>query len=119
VLDVVTWPVAVKGASITLAQEVRRAEDVLVKAQVRVAKMEIAPGVYQASLSGEGIGLAEKLVKAKEGRQFHDIEVLFSPKVLASKPPDFRGLECRWQPLHSRNGFDVSVIASCVLPWKA
>ena len=37
VLDVVTWPVAVKGASITLGQEVRRGEDVLVKAQVRVA----------------------------------------------------------------------------------
>jgi acyl-CoA thioester hydrolase len=37
VLDVVTWPVAVKGASIILAQEVRRGGDVLVKAQVRVA----------------------------------------------------------------------------------
>ena len=37
VLDVVTWPVAVKGASITLAQEVRRGEQVLVKAEVRVA----------------------------------------------------------------------------------
>ncbi len=37
VLDVVTWPVAVKGASITLAQEVRRGNVVLVKAQVRVA----------------------------------------------------------------------------------
>ncbi|CCD89133.1 Thioesterase superfamily:4-hydroxybenzoyl-CoA thioesterase [Bradyrhizobium sp. ORS 285] len=37
VLDVVTWPIAVKGASITLAQEVRRGEDVLVKADVRVA----------------------------------------------------------------------------------
>ena len=37
VLDVVTWPVAVKGASITLAQEVRKASDVLVKATVRVA----------------------------------------------------------------------------------
>src|SRR5258705_746410 len=37
VLEVVTWPVAVKGASITLAQEVRRGEDVLVKAQGRVA----------------------------------------------------------------------------------
>src|ERR1700704_5607861 len=37
VLEVVTWPVAVKGASITLAQEVRRGEEVLVKAQVRVA----------------------------------------------------------------------------------
>jgi acyl-CoA thioester hydrolase len=33
----VTWPVAVKGASITLAQEVRRGEELLVKAQVRVA----------------------------------------------------------------------------------
>src|ERR1700681_578179 len=37
VLEVVTWPVMVKGASITLAQEVRRGEDVLVKARVRVA----------------------------------------------------------------------------------
>ena len=33
----VTWPVAVKGASITLAQEVRRGADVLVRAEVRVA----------------------------------------------------------------------------------
>ena len=37
ILDVVTWPVAVKGASITLAQEVRKDEAVLVKAAVRVA----------------------------------------------------------------------------------
>ena len=37
VLDVVTWPVEVKGASITLAQEVRRGHDLLVKAEVRVA----------------------------------------------------------------------------------
>jgi acyl-CoA thioester hydrolase len=37
VLDIVTWPIVVKGASITLAQEVRRGEDVLVTAEVRVA----------------------------------------------------------------------------------
>ena len=37
VLDVVTWPVSVKGASIRLAQEVRRGAAVLVKAEVRVA----------------------------------------------------------------------------------
>lgn len=37
VLDIVTWPVVVKGASITLAQEVRRGEQLLVKAEVRVA----------------------------------------------------------------------------------
>jgi acyl-CoA thioester hydrolase len=37
VLEVMTWPVAVKGASIKLAQEVRRGADLLVTAQVRVA----------------------------------------------------------------------------------
>jgi acyl-CoA thioester hydrolase len=37
VLDIVTWPIAVKGASIMLAQEVRRGEELLVKAEVRVA----------------------------------------------------------------------------------
>ena len=37
VLDIVTWPREVKGASITLSQEVRRGTDLLVKAQVRVA----------------------------------------------------------------------------------
>ena len=37
VLDVVTWPREVKGASITLAQEVRRGTELLVKAEVRVA----------------------------------------------------------------------------------
>ena len=37
VLDIVTWPREVKGASITLGQEVRRGPDLLVKAEVRVA----------------------------------------------------------------------------------
>ena len=37
VLDIVTWPIAVKGASILLGQEVRRGADVLVSAEVRVA----------------------------------------------------------------------------------
>src|SRR6202048_517419 len=37
VLEVVTWPVMVKGAAITLAQEGRGGEDVLVKAEGRVA----------------------------------------------------------------------------------
>ena len=37
VLDIVTVPHEVKGASITLAQEVRRGEEALVTAKVRVA----------------------------------------------------------------------------------
>src|SRR6201982_4232947 len=37
VLDIVTWPVVVKGASITLAQEVRRGEDLVVEGGGRAA----------------------------------------------------------------------------------
>ena len=37
ILDIVTWPIAVKGASITLAQEVLRDGELLAKAEVRVA----------------------------------------------------------------------------------
>jgi acyl-CoA thioester hydrolase len=36
-LDVVTRPVEVKGASILLAQEISRGDDVLIEAKVRVA----------------------------------------------------------------------------------
>ncbi len=58
VLDVVTWPVAVKGASITLAQEVRRGEEVLVKAEVRVAFIS----------GGQGAADPEIAAAADEGR---------------------------------------------------
>lgn len=79
-------------------------------AAVRVAKTETSPGVYQAALSGEGVTLAEKIVKDIERGPKHDIATLFSPRALASKPADFKGLECRWQPLNSRNGLDISLI---------
>lgn len=79
-------------------------------APVRVARTETAPGVFQAALSGEGVSLAEALVKGADSAQRHDIETLFSPRALATRPPSFKGLECRWQPLQSRNGSDVSLI---------
>lgn len=37
ILDVVTVPADIRGASVTLAQEVRRGDDVLVEARVKVA----------------------------------------------------------------------------------
>ena len=57
-LEVVTWPVAVKGASITLAQEVRRGNDVLAKAQVRVAficdgKAQPIPKTFRALMKAD------------------------------------------------------------------
>ena len=79
-------------------------------APIRVAKIEVAPGVYQASLSGDGVTLAEKIVKDKVEGPKHDITALFPKHALAAKPPDFKGLQCRWQPLYARNGVDLSII---------
>lgn len=79
-------------------------------AEVRVAKTEIAKGVYQAALSGEGITLAETLVKGLDTGHKYDIAVLFSAAEMDEHPADFTGLECRWQPLHTRNGIDLAVI---------
>ncbi|NBX66231.1 MAG: DUF3095 domain-containing protein [Proteobacteria bacterium] len=79
-------------------------------APVRVAKFAAAPGVFQATLSGQGITLAEKLVKAADTGPRYDISTLFSDAQLKEVPANFEGLECRWKPLHSRNGLDVSII---------
>ena len=58
VLDVVTWPVAVKGASITLAQEVRRGEEVLVEGR----------GARRLHQRGAGAADPEIDADADEGR---------------------------------------------------
>ncbi len=79
-------------------------------APVRVAKTETAPAIYQAALAGEGVTLAEKLIKDKEHGSRYDITQLFSSEQLTAKEANFNGLECRWQPLHSRHGADVSLI---------
>ena len=79
-------------------------------AEVRVAKTEISKDVYQAALSGEGVTLAETLVKDPEKGHQYDIAALFTAAEMEEHPADFAGLECRWQPLHSRNGVDLAVI---------
>ena len=58
VLDVVTWPVAVKGASITLAQEVRRGEQ----------RAGQGRGAGRLHLRGEGEADPEIAAHADEGR---------------------------------------------------
>lgn len=79
-------------------------------ADLRAAKAEIAPGVHQAALSGEGVTLAERLVKDEARGRKYGISALFTQEQLEARPADFSGLECRWQPLHARNGVDISVI---------
>jgi len=77
-------------------------------APVGVAKIETAPGIFQAALSGEGVSLAERRVKTQA--DIYAIDALYDRALLAAHPARFDGLECRWQPLHSRNGHTVSLI---------
>jgi len=59
VLDVLTWPLEVKGASITLAQQIRRGDELLVEAAVRVAfvssgRARPIPKALRIAMKGEG-----------------------------------------------------------------
>jgi acyl-CoA thioester hydrolase len=59
VLDVVTLPQEVRGASITLLQECRRGDDLLVTARVRVAfiaggKAQPIPKALRLAMEGHG-----------------------------------------------------------------
>ncbi len=75
---------------------------------VRAAKIESRAGVYQAAISGSGIALAEKIVK--DASATHEITSLYTIEELAKTPASFEGFECRWQPMKSRNGIDVSLL---------
>src|ERR1700758_2385923 len=70
VLDVVTWPVAVKGASIVLAQEVRRGAEVLVKAEVRVAfisggRAQPIPRSIRALMKADLIYISDRPIRVR------------------------------------------------------
>jgi len=67
VLDVVTTPIEVKGASITLLQQCRRGDDLLVEARVRVAfvsggKAQRIPKPLRVAMAH---GLADDDIKKK------------------------------------------------------
>lgn len=79
---------------------------------VLVAKSEIAPGVFQTALAGEGVSRAEVLVKDKVLGPGYDIDALFPKSEMEKHPPNFEGLECRWKPLQARNGLNISLIVS-------
>ena len=51
VLTIVTWPKEMRGASMTLAQEVRRGDEVLVAADVRGGRAVRIPDEWQAALT--------------------------------------------------------------------
>ncbi len=78
--------------------------------EVKLAKIEVRPGVYQTALSGNGASLAEKWIKDKEDGKRYAVASLFAEKDLTATPASFEGFECRWEPLKSRNGINVCLL---------
>lgn len=73
------------------------------KKQLEVAKYELTPGRSVAILKGEGMNLAEEWIK--QARDKYEIDDLSSAEA------DLTGLSCRWQPIPSKHGKILSLIA--------
>jgi hypothetical protein len=69
---------------------------------IRVARFQTSPQVAYAMVAGGGAAWADAELKA--GR-------FAVPAAPAGARPDLTGLSCRWNPMPSRNGTIVSVIA--------
>jgi hypothetical protein len=69
---------------------------------VRVARYSASPFVTYAMFAGGGTSWAER--QMKDGR--YTVE-----PAAAGTRPDLTGLSCRWNPIESRNGEIVSIIA--------
>jgi hypothetical protein len=78
--------------------------------EVRVGKVETHPGIYQAALSGSGAVAAEKKIKDSALNHKYAISSLYPEHELGRSSPNFEGFECRWEPLRSRNGINLSLL---------
>ena len=71
--------------------------------ELRVRKYELSPGNHLAMFAGNGLELADTILKGDEG-------VRFAPAVPDEDLPDLSGLSCRWEPLTPRSGVMLSAI---------
>lgn len=69
---------------------------------IRIGRFGASAQVSYAMFSGGGVHWAEQQMKAGH----YGVDA-----ALATSPPDLSGLSCRWNPVRSRNGLIVSVIA--------
>ena len=71
-------------------------------ALVEIARFKLVPGVNQAFFRGQGLTLAEKLIKANPE--------LYKKNPRLMKNPDLSKLSCRWQPLPNKRGKILTLI---------
>lgn len=87
-----------RTALIPVSQLRQRGADVLVR------KFELSPGNYLAMFAGDGLQLADSILKDTEAVR------PFLTGVTSPADPDLTGFSCRWEPLPSRHGRMLSLM---------
>ena len=77
--------------------------------QLKMGRYRLSEHFTQAVLSGNGLIIAEKMVKDPELGQNYRLGEIDAPI------GNFNGLECRWLPVENRNGEIVSLIVMSIL----
>ena len=92
-----TFNLSLRAAGIPVGELRRRGADLLVR------KYTLSPGNHLAMFSGNGLDLADAILK---GRAEGDFVLTAQDDEL----PDLTGLSCRWEPLQPQSGLMMSVI---------
>jgi hypothetical protein len=69
--------------------------------EINIANYSLSEKIMTAMFEGGGLASAEELVKDPENEDRYDIR-----RLIPSSPPaaDFKGLECRWNPVRAKKG---------------
>ena len=81
-------------------------------AHLNVGKFNMSAHMSEAMFQGTALTLAEVWMKRGGGP-------LIICEAGDDADPDLRGLECRWQPIHNRNGHILSLLAQVPKSWEA
>ncbi|MFP4378490.1 MAG: DUF3095 domain-containing protein [Spirochaetales bacterium] len=73
---------------------------------LKIGKLIVSTSYHQAVFAGNGLELAERLVKAHESRSAYEID----PDQQISARADLNGFSCRWKDIPSSKGEIVSLI---------
>jgi hypothetical protein len=74
-------------------------------ADVLVARLRVGTGNHLALFAGDGVELADRLIKADD-----DGAAGFAMHADTNPDPDLEGLSCRWEPLRSQRGRMVNLL---------
>ncbi|MFN0262509.1 DUF3095 domain-containing protein [Tepidamorphus sp. 3E244] len=72
-------------------------------ADLSVRKYELSPGNHLAMFAGDGLDMADVILK-------DETETAFAVSAPDDEPPDLEGLSCRWEPLETQSGVMMNVI---------